>query len=120
MARAVPDSGSTIRSGPRVAAPPGQRIKVQVLNASSTPGLAARAVRYLRDRGFDVVLSGNSLSRSDSTVVLDRSGRGDYARLAALAFGVARPRVQPDSMLYVDVTVVLGADWAPPANPLNP
>jgi hypothetical protein len=120
MARSVPDDGSTIDAGPRVSAPAGHRIKVQVLNASTTPGLAARAVRYLRDRGFDVVLSGTSSVKSDSTVVLDRSGKGDHARLVALAFGVSRPQVQLDSTLLVDVTVRVGADWTPPANPFNP
>jgi hypothetical protein len=114
MARRAPDDGSSLDHGPRVTAPPGVRIKVQVLNASSTAGLAASAVRFLRDRGFDVVESGNSSQKLDSTVVKDRTERRDFARLVALALGVARVTSERDSSHYVDVTVLLGADWVPP------
>src|SRR5205814_750511 len=40
-------------------APQDVRIRVEVLNATQTRGLARRATFYLRDRGFDVVGSGN-------------------------------------------------------------
>ena len=40
---------------PEVRAPEGVRIRVQVLNATKTRGLARRATMLLRDRGFDVV-----------------------------------------------------------------
>ena len=41
-----------------VRAPDGVRIRVQVLNATKTRGLARRATMLLRDRGFDVVEMG--------------------------------------------------------------
>ena len=114
------DSQTTLDSGPKVSAPANVRIKVQVLNGSKTAGLAARAVKYLRDRGFDVVESGNSAKPSDSTVVLDRSGRMDWARLVALSLAVPHVRSEPDTSFFVDVTVVLGADWVPPSRTFNP
>jgi hypothetical protein len=46
-------------------APEGTRIKVEVLNATRTKGLARRATLYLRDLGFDVVGSGNVTEQRD-------------------------------------------------------
>ena len=41
-------------------APPGVRVRVEVLNASRRRGLARRATMYLRDLGYDVVANGNA------------------------------------------------------------
>jgi hypothetical protein len=120
LARAQPSDGSTLTAGPQVTAPRGVRIKVQILNASKTSGLAARATRYLRDRGFDVVEAGNSRETLASTRVLDRSGKGDGARLIALALGIPGAQSSLDPATMVDVTVLLGSDWTPPASIFNP
>jgi hypothetical protein len=101
-------------------APAGVRIKVEVLNASTVRGLARRATMHLRDRGFDVVASGTSGERRDSTLVLDRSGHPEWARLAAQAMGGARVESRRDTSRYLDVTVLVGASWRPPAEPLYP
>jgi hypothetical protein len=101
-------------------APEGVRVRVEVLNASSTPGLARRATFHLRDRGFDVVASGNAREQLDSTVVLVRSGNAEWARLVARAMGDAAVEARPDSSRYLDVTVLVGASWRPPAEPFNP
>ena len=98
----------------------GVRIRVQVLNATRTRGLARRATRYLRDRGFDVVETGTVREQRDSTLVLDRSGHPDWAELVAAALGGAGVESRPDSTRYLDVTVLLGASWRPPAEPLDP
>jgi thymidylate kinase len=103
-----------------VRAPAGTRIRVQVLNATKTRGLARRATFFLRDRGFDVVETGTSSVASDSVVVLDRSGHPEWARLVAEAMGGARVESRPDSSRYLDVTVLLGASWRPPPKPLYP
>ncbi|HEY6089866.1 MAG TPA: LytR C-terminal domain-containing protein [Gemmatimonadaceae bacterium] len=100
-------------------APEGTRIKVEVLNGTRTPGLARRATRYLRDRGFDVVGSGTNIAPRATTVVYDRSSHPVWARLVARALN-ATAVSQPDSSRYLDVTVVLGADWRPPPLPFNP
>ena len=100
-------------------APEGVRIKVEVLNATQTRGLARRATVYLRDRGFDVVGSGNVTEQRTKTVVYDRSGHPEWARLVGRAM-LAPVVERPDSSRYLDVTVLIGADWRPPALPFNP
>src|SRR5207244_12133440 len=92
-------------------APRGVRVRVQVLNATPTRGLARRATELLRDRGFDVVDVGTAATRDqgDSTIVLDRSGHADWARRVARAIGGARVIARPDSYRYLDITVLVGA-----------
>jgi hypothetical protein len=94
---------------------PGQRVRVQVLNASGRPGLARDATRELRDRGFDVLEFGNAPAGSDPerSVVLDRVGKLELARQVADAIRIGRVQAKPDSNLVLDVTVILGRDWAP-------
>jgi hypothetical protein len=101
-------------------APAGVRIRVEVLNATRVRGLARRATMHLRDRGFDVVHVGTSRDARDSTLVLDRSGHKDWAELVARALGGARVERAPDSSRYLDVTVLVGAAWRPPAEPFYP
>jgi LytR cell envelope-related transcriptional attenuator len=100
-------------------APEGVRIKVEVLNATKTKGLARRATFFLRDLGFDVVGSGTNAEQRTATVVYDRSGHPDWAGRVGRAMGA--PVVnQPDSSRYLDVTVVLGGNWHPPPLPFHP
>lgn len=101
-------------------APPGVRIRVEVLNATRVRGLARRATMHLRDRGFDVVTVGTSREARDSTVVLDRSGHPEWAELVAKALGGARVESARDSSRYLDATVLIGASWRPPAEPFYP
>lgn len=103
-----------------VLVPDGVRIKVEVLNASGQRGLARRATFALRDAGFDVVRFANDPQRRDSTLVLARSGNDGWASLVARALGGARVESRPDSSRYLDVTVLLGADWRPPTKPFHP
>jgi len=96
------------------------RIRVQVLNATKTRGLARRAMLYLRDRGFDVVELGTAGSPRDTSLVLDRSGHPDWAKRVAVAMGGARVEARADSSRYLDVTVLIGRTWRPPAQPFYP
>jgi hypothetical protein len=106
-------------AAPNVSAPDGVRIKVEVLNATKIKGLARRATSYLRDRGFDVVGSGTESAQRATTLVLDRSKHPDWAHLVAKAMQ-APVETRPDSSRYLDVTVILGADWRPPPLPFYP
>ena len=101
-------------------APPGVRIRVQVLNATSTRGLAQRATDHLRDRGFDVVEIATNREKMDSTLVLDRSNHPDWANRVAAAMGGATVLSRPDTSRYLDVTVLIGASWRPPPQPFHP
>ncbi len=99
--------------------PAGVRIKVEVLNGTGTAGLARKATMFLRDRGFDVVETGNSIEKRAKTIVMDRSGHPDWAGLVARAMS-ARSENRPDTTRYLDVTVILGDDWRPPPLPFYP
>ncbi len=102
-------------------APAGVRVRVEVINTTRTRGLARRATRILRNQGFDVVEIGTSGPTRDSTLVLDRSRHPSWASAIATLLGPAsRWESQPDSSHYVDVTVLLGSTWRPPAQPLDP
>jgi hypothetical protein len=100
-------------------APPNTRIKVEVLNATTTKGLARRATQFLRDRGFDVVAIGTAREQRETTLVIDRSNHPEWAQLIANAMGAAVAS-RPDSSRYVDATVLVGATWNPPAEPFYP
>jgi hypothetical protein len=90
------------------------RVRVEVLNGGGYAGAARAATETLRDLGFDVVFFGNAgTSDRDSSVVLDRIGALDRARDVADALRIRNLRSEPDSNLYLDVTVVLGRDWQP-------
>lgn len=90
------------------------RIRVEVLNAAGKAGLARQVMDRLRAEGFDVVYFGNAEAFGrDSSEVLDRVGKPAAARRVADALDIERVRTELDSALYLDVTVVLGQDWAP-------
>lgn len=92
------------------------RVRVEVLNGGGVSGAARRATDAARATGFDVVFFGNagSFDKVESEVV-DRVGRPDHARAVADALGIRIVRSDPDPDRYVDVSVVLGSDWTPPA-----
>jgi hypothetical protein len=90
------------------------RVRVEVLNGGGYAGAAREATETLRDLGFDVVFFGNAGTFDrESSVVLDRMAALDRARDVADALGIRNLRSEPDSNLYLDVTVVLGRDWQP-------
>ena len=97
---------------------PTERVRVEVLNASGVSGLARRGTEALRDAGFDVVSYGNARGFApDTSLVMDRVGRMELARSVADALEVQRVYARPDSNVYVDVTVILGRDWAAEQDP---
>ena len=101
-------------------APDSVRVRVQVLNGTKVRGLARRATLLLRDRGFDVVETGTINDARDTTLVLDVSGHPDWANRVAKLFPPSRVQARPDSSRYLDVVVVLGGSWRPPAQPFYP
>ncbi|HEY0025406.1 MAG TPA: LytR C-terminal domain-containing protein [Longimicrobium sp.] len=109
------------RAPPSTTAASAAPVRVAVLNASGIPRLADRGRARLRDDGrFDVKEIGNAPGFSpDSSVVLDRVRQVGQARAVADALGISRVESRPDANLYLDVTVVLGKDWAA-RNPERP
>lgn len=109
------DGESRDRSPPSAAAPAGRseraRIRVEVKNGSGIPGAAERTTDFLRERGFDVVDFGNAERFGhERTLVIDRSRAPSRAREVAAALQGVPIRTDPDSTLFLDVTVVVGAD----------
>ena len=111
----VPDSIPAIPgSFPRLGQT--ERIRVEVLNGGGRPNMARAATETLRAQGFDVVGYGNADEFGlDSSVVLSRAGDVDFARAVADALGIREVRLEPDSNLYLDVSVLIGEAWEPAA-----
>ena len=108
-------------SGDTTRAPAGERIVVEVYNASGTPGMARRATFLLRDRGFDVVGWGNDKERREATLVVDHTAKGDAASRVARVLGGATVERGEASPRWVDVTVHLGRGFTVPAGqPFHP
>lgn len=86
---------------------------VEVFNTTGESGLAARARRYLIDRGVDVVTTGNAPSEAGPSRVVSRTGDLAAARRVARMLGIRESRVtsEPVADLTVDATVLLGTDY---------
>ena len=101
---------------PNIPHPDLGRVRVEVLNAGGVSGMASRATDHLRESGFDVVYYGNaSYFGQQSTVVIDRSGRREFAESVADALDTEflEDSVDIDPSLLLDVTVILGKSWEP-------
>jgi len=94
----------------------GDRILVEVLNASGKPGLARVGTRVLRQAGVDVVSFGNAPVMSgplDSTRILIRRGPASVGERIRRALRAGKIIVQPDSTRLLDASVLLGSDFRP-------
>ena len=95
----------------------GPAITVEVLNANGRLGNARIGTRLLRRAGIDVVYFGNaSVSDTglDLTRILVRRGSVELGERVRSALGSGRVQVDLDSSRLLDVSVLLGADFAPP------
>lgn len=102
-------------------APAGVRIRVRVVNATGRRGLARRATLLLRDFGFDVVEYDSERGTAlDRTEIVQHRGDADWSARLQRALGAGQPVIRPDSLLDVELTVRLGRDWEPAAEPLRP
>jgi hypothetical protein len=92
----------------------GPRIVVEVLNTTGRVGLARTGTRVLRRAGIDVVNYGNASDpdRADSTRILVRRGDRGAGERVRRALKTGTVLLQPDSSRLVDVSVLLGADFA--------
>lgn len=93
----------------------GRRIVVEVLNTTSRAGLARTGTRVLRQAGIDVVGYGTAVpnpGHSDTTRILVRRGDRAAGERVRRALQVGTVVMQPDSTRLVDVSVLLGADFA--------
>jgi LCP family protein required for cell wall assembly len=87
---------------------------VSVLNATTTPGLAAETSDYLTNLGINVTVTGNAEEKSDNTVIIDYTGK-PYT----VQYLVKLLNIQPNSIYsrydpnsQTDIAILLGVDWA--------
>lgn len=118
--RRAPQTVARARVRADARAPDGVRVRVQVVNGTRIRGLAHRATEVLRDQGWDVVETGTTSGQIDTTLVLDLSGHPDWAKRVAALFPPARIQARSDSSRYLDLAVVVGSAWRPPAEALYP
>jgi LytR cell envelope-related transcriptional attenuator len=88
---------------------------VEVLNASGRAGDARVATRLLRHEGIDVVYFGNAPPPEnglDSTRIIVRRGSVKAGDRVRAALGQGKVEVELDSSRLLDVSVLLGADFA--------
>ena len=96
------------------------RVTVEVLNAGGVSGVAREATAALRSAGFDVVSFGNASSFDQvESVVVDRIGDPNPALSVASVLGIRNVRSEPDSNLYLDISVLLGSQWLPPVDSIQ-
>jgi hypothetical protein len=91
----------------------GRTIVAEVRNGTNRPGLARQVTKLLRQRGVDVIYFGTAPA-ADSTAILVRRGDPANGREVARLLGVGPVKVVPDTLLRVDLTVLLGADYRLP------
>ena len=101
-------------------APQGVRIRIRVINGTSTAGLARRGTRHLRDYGYDVVDYGTAAQPTRETVVQVVAESRDWGARIVRALGAGTVRERSEPLPHADVVVTLGSDWKPPAQPFRP
>lgn len=99
-------------AAPKIPGEPGG-ITVEVLNTTTSDGLAREVTRRLRRAGIDVVYYGTDWTHPvDSTTILIRSGDSTVALRVRRVLGLGRLSHEPNPGLFVDATVLLGPDAA--------
>jgi hypothetical protein len=101
---------------PTIRVPDSTGITVEVLNGSGRQGLARSVTRMLRLEGFDVMYFGSARDSVKATEVLSRRGDSTAALKVAKALGLPAIRVARDTLLRIDVTVLLGPDYQLPGS----
>jgi len=101
-------------------------LRMEVVNACGTPRVGRAVADELQMRGFDVYAVKSSREPAALTTVVDlRDPSGGYAQTMALALSVQRhwrklplgpravpvTRVELDSSRYLEVRLVVGADY---------
>ena len=113
----VPDQSAPVAETDERAVPVAQAGRVEVLNGAGKSGLARVATDQLRAAGFDVVQFGNADDITAKSQVIDRVGRLEAATAIGRTLGIIDVKTQIDTTRYVDVTVILGSDWAARRSP---
>jgi hypothetical protein len=87
-------------------------ITAEVLNGTDRARLARLGARLLREKGIDVLSTGNA-NPVTATRIIARRGSRESAEAVRRALGLGIVDSAPDSLLRLDVTVILGEDFRP-------
>jgi hypothetical protein len=99
---------------------PGTEIPItaEVLNGTDRARLARLGARILREKGIDVISTGNAKPAAVTRIIIRRGSR-ESAHAVRRALGLGVVDSAPDSLLRLDVTIILGDDFHP-VTPLHP
>ena len=88
--------------------------RVAVLNASYTPGLAARTTEYLQSLGVNVTQTDNSEKLSTYTEITSHTGKPYTVKFLVDLMQINQLRIRHffDPTSPVDIVITLGDDWA--------
>lgn len=111
-------------AGPQTPSEP-QPVWIQVLNATSVPGLAGHMTTHLSRQGFALIEPNDALQPYDTTMIIDYSDQPEVRQHMAdlLKLPPSQVFVQPTGTMSIppagtDIVVVLGNDyeayWEPP------
>jgi LCP family protein required for cell wall assembly len=91
-----------------------ENARVAVLNGTYTPGLAARTTEYLKSQGVNVTVTGNAQSNVTYTEITFYTGKPYTVGYLVDLMGINQYRIHHvfEPANSVDVSVVLGEDWA--------
>jgi hypothetical protein len=93
---------------------PDSLIQIEVMNGCGVSGVADQFTEFLRHKSFDVIQTGNYYSYDiEKTLVVDRNGNSENAKLVASALGVSDDAIisQVNKNYYLDVSVIVGKDF---------
>jgi LCP family protein required for cell wall assembly len=88
--------------------------KVEVLNGSTTNGLAASTTDYLKTQNVNVANTGNAESLFTNTTIYDYTGKPYTVKFLVDLMGISPTRIYSryDPTKPVDLSVIVGTDWA--------
>lgn len=88
--------------------------RIQVLNGSYTPGLAARTTEYLNSLGMNVTATDNAQNVATYTEIIFYNGKPYTVKYLVDLMGISDFRIRyiNDPSANVDISLVLGDDWA--------
>jgi polyisoprenyl-teichoic acid--peptidoglycan teichoic acid transferase len=85
-------------------------VHVWVQNGSGAPGVASAVADFLRQRGFDVVETGNAKSFNNATTTIETAD-SKMAGEVAKELPVKNPRIAVQQVPGADVVIVVGRDY---------
>jgi LCP family protein required for cell wall assembly len=90
-----------------------ENARVELLNGTTTVGLASETSDYLQSQGITVVSSGNAEEETNLTTLIDYTGKPYTAQFLIQALQIQPNRIYSryDPNSQVDITVILGYDW---------